>query len=125
MDIETKTVSYKEDYLQAFGWQFTEEKSHTSMRWTHYEYIYARNKNMPNYTKLISLENKYEQLKRNLRTYEPLDGLNLFICFLVLIIPGIVYLTYKMVQKSNIEKHNEPIREQMNKILNEAKKLNK
>ncbi len=125
MNIETKTVRFKEEYLKYFGWQFTEEKSHTSMRWTHYEYVYTRDKDMPNYAKLVSLENKYDQLERNLKTYEPLDGLTLFICFLILIIPGIVYLTYKMVQKNNIEKHNEPLREQMNKILNEAKKFSK
>lgn len=138
MNIETKSVrtdmpeyGYKEDtilyleQLKAFGWKHTQNQKQQEGRCLRDYAIMARDLDMPRFPEYYRLEQEYESYRKQLRVYQPLDSYTLMICFLILIVPGIVYFTFKMVQKSKIKKFNNELRAKMTQIVNEAKKIGK
>lgn len=121
MNIETKTVRKNvEDYLK-FGWERTRENRIGHARHHYTEYILSRDKDMPNYDKIVSLESRYFSLKAQIRTYEPMDPLRGLISFVCFIIPFVIYAIVKNNQKKSIDEHNARIHKKMNEVLNELK----
>ena len=138
MSIETKSVrlgwsEYGEEedqqrylkQLPAFGWQYTQEHEEQNGRCRNHYAIYARDNNMPNYLKLVQLENKYEDLRKQLEKYQPMDGIVALICLACLIIPGVIYISFKLSQKSRKRKWNDSLREEMDKIVYSAQSIKK
>ena len=122
MDIETKEVIDSSDSLK-FGWKLMETKRvhhgpHHSTR-----YVLSRDKQMPNYEKISSLERRYASLKSQLKTCEPMDPLVGVVTFILLIIPFIIYALFKSNQKKEFEEHNTNIRRQMSAVLKEVQPL--
>ncbi len=122
MDIETKEVIDSSDSLK-FGWKLMETKRvhhgpHHSTR-----YVLSRDKQMPNYEKISSLERQYASLKGQLKTYEPMDPLIGIATFVLLVIPFIIYVLFKRNQKKDIEEHNINIRRRMSAVLKEVQPL--
>ena len=131
MNIETKTVkSYspspyvetKEDCIK-FGWEQTGTERVRSGRTYRTEYILARDKNMPNYATLVRLEGEYFNLKRTLKTYDPMEGSHVLLAFAFFIVPGILYVTFKLKQKKRIQEHNAAVQKQMDAIVAKSKPL--
>ena len=126
--IETKKVlsyeprEYIED-LKSFGWQQTDEIEERSGRHTTRYIILARDKEMQNYNQIVELESKYKSLRSKLETYEPIDGIYALILFLILILPGIVYVVFKNKQKGRIQNNNNLVRSQMKEVVESSRKL--
>ena len=123
MNIETKIVKKDASEYLNFGWKQNEVTRVRSGRAHHFEYVLARDKDMPHYDELVSLERKYFGLKAQKRTYEPIDGLICLLAFLCLIFPGIIYVAYKCSQKNEIETNNANVQSQMNDVLAKARTL--
>ena len=130
MNIETKVIDAygmscegsKEDYLN-FGWKHTEDTQVHIGRGFKPAYVLARDTDMPNYKSITQLENEYFHLKRTKKTYVPMEGLNVLLAFLCLIVPGIIYVALKLNQKKRIREHNAEIQKQMNAVVVKAKAL--
>ena len=121
MNIETKVVTedYR-DYLN-FQWKHTGEEKFGRLHRT--KYILARDMDMPNYREYLVLEQKYFSLKSQIKKREEVDVSTAFILFLLLIIPGVIYLIYKSNKNAQIDEHNQYLKGQMSKILFDVKKI--
>ncbi len=123
MNIETKTIRYGVDEYLKFGWSHTEEVRRLSGRSYYSEYILARDKDMQNYKLVKALESKYFDLKNQKKDYTPIDGLWCFIAFACLIFPGIVYVAFKLNQKTRIEAFNADVQSKMDAVVKEVTPL--
>ncbi len=123
MNIETKTVRGDVKEYTYFGWEHTEDARVGSGRHGHTEHVLARDKDMANYSLIKALESKYFALKSTKKTYTPMDGGLCLILFLMLILPGVIYVAFKLHQSSQIEEYNSSIDIKMSEILSEVKKL--
>lgn len=124
MNIETKMVRREDDknaYLK-FGYELTGTER-CGTRHKHNEYVLARNKDMPSYRLIAAYEKKYFGLKAQLKERPSIDVEEAIILFLILIVPGIIYLIAKNIQISNVDRYNAPIRREMNEVLKEVKPL--
>ncbi len=126
--LETKKVlEYgNKDYindLQAFGWQATEVISESSGRSHYYYQILARDTNMINYQTLTLLENQYEKIKEQMEFYEEMEIEIVGLLLLLFIIPGVMYITYKLKQKNRINEDNARRKEQMNALVKKARSV--
>ena len=123
MNIETKAVTDDfRDYLN-FKWEHTEDVSERHGRLHRTKHILARDKDMPNYREYLELERKYFSLKSQIKKREEVDVSTAFILFLLLIIPGVIYLIYKSNKNAQIDERNQYLRGQMSKILFDVKKI--
>ena len=123
--IETKEI-YQKDYIQdltAFGWQPTQETSRTSDIITHHYQIMARETSMPHYNEYRRLENDYETAKAKLKVYNSMEFTTVLLLLLIFIIPGVIYIAYKINQKDNIERNNQYCRTQMQKAIASARNI--
>ncbi len=107
----------------AFGWQRTQETTRRSGRLHRRYLIMARETSMPNYQKYCELEEKYQNAKENIKKYQPIDFLTAFALLLILIIPGVIYIYFKMSQKEKIRVNNENCNKIMMDAIKEAKAL--
>lgn len=114
-----KDCKYAND-LTAFGWQKTEVIQERHGRSTYDYQILAREKDMPNYEKLSSLEKRYELAKSNLRTYSGIDFLTALLLFLLFIVPGVIYVVYKNTKKEEIETNNYKCEQTMKAAVKDA-----
>lgn len=125
--IETKEISTSEkDYIQdltAFGWQPTQETTRRSGRTTSYIQIMARETTMPYYNEYRRLENDYETAKGNIKYYSSMEISTALLLLLLLIIPGVLYIAFKMSQKNRIKTHNDDCKAQMKKAVAEARNI--
>lgn len=129
MNIETKTIransafeATKEEYA-CFGWQHTEDTTVRSGKGHRAAYVLARDKDMRNYYELAKLEIEYFDLRSQIRTYDPMSAFWAFIGLVVFVIPGVMYIAVKSIQKKKITEHNAEIRKQMDEIASKAKEL--
>ena len=111
--------------LTAFGWQPTQETSRRSGRSTHHYQIMARETTMPHYNEYRKFENDYETAKDEIKYYEPMEVSTVFLLLLILIIPGVLYVAYKLAQKASIESDNQQCKARMQKAVLAARNLNK
>ncbi|MDE6201291.1 MAG: hypothetical protein K2M47_05385 [Clostridiales bacterium] len=127
MNIETKEVNgniSSAGEWRSFGWQQTASRKVRSGRSRHRTiYTLARDKDMPNYAALNRMEGEYLDLKRNKKTYNPMEASNVLIAFAFLIIPGIIYVTVKLKQKKRINEHNADVQKQMDAVIAKAQQL--
>ena len=103
-----------------FGYKVVREETIKSGK-TDVEYvIMERDKNLRNYITLKNLEDAYYKAKNNIKEYKPMnEGLALFL-FLLLIIPGILYVSKKRKEKKFILKNNQKMKQEMAKIIQEG-----
>jgi p-aminobenzoyl-glutamate transporter AbgT len=79
-----------------------------------------RDKNLRNYITLKNLEDAYYKAKNNIKEYKPMnEGLALFL-FLLLIIPGIIYVSKKKKEKKLIDANNQKMKREMARIIQEG-----
>lgn len=120
MNIETTTVRRDmEDYLK-FGWKHTEDVRVRHGRRHSTEYVLARDKDMPHYRLVEMLEKQYFALKAQKKSEVEIHWDVFFILFLLLIIPGILYLLDRKGKNQEIQQKNEQIQRKMNDIAKEA-----
>ena len=103
-----------------FGYKVVREETIKSGKMDVEYVIMERDKNLRNYITLKNLEDAYYKAKNNIKEYKPLkEGLALFL-FLLLIIPGILYVSKKRKEKKFILKNNQKMKQEMAKIIQEG-----
>ncbi len=125
MKTEQKEIKeeQKEDYLP-FGWKIKDvysKKVGRSCRRT--IIVVERDLNQPNHSELVALQEKYMNLKVQLRTYIEMDELLTILLYLLFLIPGILYTIYKANQKKEIRTNNYLLHQQMEKLKAKAKEI--
>ena len=103
-----------------FGYKVAREETIKSGKMD-VEYVsMERDKNLRDYITLKNLEDAYYKAKNNIKEYKPMkEGLALFL-FLLLIIPGILYVSKKRKEKKFILKNNQKMKQEMAKIIQEG-----
>ena len=120
--IREKGTRYVAD-LTAFGWQKTQTVEERHGR-THSNYqILARDTEMSNYEQYKELEKQYESAKNSMKHYEKASASLAFLLLLCLLIPGILYITFKTIQKSKISDHNDDCIRRMQSAVKAAKNI--
>ncbi len=125
--IETKEISlYQKEYisdLTAFGWQPTQETSRRSGRSTYHYQIMARETSMEHYNDYRRLEIDYETAKGNKKYYNSMEFTTVFLLLLLLLIPGVLYIVFKVNQKNEINTHNRKCDNDMKKAVSLAREI--
>ena len=78
---------------------------------------------MPNYDELVRLEGKYDAYENEKQKYEEMDLEVALVLYLLLLVPGIIYIVHKSKQKKEITEYNKALEQRMDKILEKAKAL--
>ena len=111
-------VSY--DEFVAFGW---EQVGAVRRGFSEYA-ILSRDKNMPHYKRIAELDNQYFALRDSKKAYHGRIVFTTLLVYLILfVIPGFIYIGYKIYRKKEANKYNEAIQTQMDAIKDEAQKL--
>ena len=125
--IETKEINvHEKDHIQdltAFGWQPTQESSRRSGRTSYNVQIMARETSNPHYNEYRRLEINYEAARGKLKYYDSMEFSTVILLLLLLIIPGVLYITFKLIQKNNIKNHNIMCRQKMRAAIDAARNL--
>lgn len=126
MNIETKEVGskvYNAGECRSFGWTQSDSRKVRRGRGHSTIYTLKRDKDMRNYATIVRLEGEYYNLKHTQKTYNPMEANHVLIAFAFFIVPGIIYVTFKLKQKKRINEHNAAIQKQMDAIIAKAKPL--
>lgn len=103
-----------------FGYKVVREETIKSGKMDVEYVIMERDKNLIDYITLKNLEDAYYKAKNNIKEYKPMkEGLALFL-FLLLIIPGILYVSKKRKEKKFILENNQKMKQEMAKIIQEG-----
>lgn len=103
-----------------FGYRVAREESIGSGKKRIEYVIMERDKNLRNYITLKNLEDAYYKAKNNIKEYKPMnEGLALFL-FLLLIIPGIIYVFKKKKEKKFIDANNQKMKQEMARVIQEG-----
>lgn len=103
-----------------FGYRVAREESIGSGKKRIEYVIMERDKNLRNYITLKNLEDAYYKAKNNIKEYKPMnEGLALFL-FLLLIIPGIIYVFKKRKEKKAIDANNQKMKQEMARVIQEG-----
>lgn len=130
MSFETKeiyvgTVQRKAEEIELrknFGWRYVRDESYGRSAALHI--VLERDKEMKNYSSIASLENNYDNLKKQLKKYYPItDSPEMFLLILIFVFPFVIYCLYKSGQKKEIAENNAKLHKQMDEILKQAKEL--
>lgn len=113
------------EVLSCFGWTPEDKRIIIAPSSTNTQISFVRDRDMKNYAKLYELENSYESLEKEKEEEPVFDSSILLICFLLLIIPGFIYILYKIIGKTRVKKKNKAIEKKMEEIIQEAKTLTK
>ncbi|MBP5444538.1 MAG: hypothetical protein J6Y28_00060 [Acholeplasmatales bacterium] len=111
------------DDLKAFRWQETQVVTERNGRASTRYQIMARDTTIANYNEYRKQEIEYEDAKSNIKIYNKMEFSTLLLLFLILIIPCIVYVTIKMIQKNSIKNNNEVCRARMKKAVELARNI--
>lgn len=112
-----------------FGWTFDRESSSfnpDSFAGRHNlltpkkTLVFTRPENLPGIKKLDSLLEEWEKLESQKRFHSPADPFVAILCFILVIIPGIIYVAYKTKKKKKINEGNKELAEQQKKLEEEA-----
>ena len=128
MNIERKEVTGPYAEYEKFGWKVIGQKEvihHRTRGRTRKNTVYllSRDKDMKNYSGIVQCENAYFSAKTRLKKYEPIDPLICLLTFLILVIPGIIYVAFKTYQKNKIYEFNNNIVRNLKGYEKRAKEL--
>ena len=125
--LETKKIRIigktSENYvndLEAFGWKKTNRINESP---SDVFQIMTRDDSIPNIEAIRKHESEYEEAKKKVRKYTPMEPITVIFLLIFFFIPGIIYIIIKRSQKKDIENKNEMHQTRMNYSMDEAKKL--
>ena len=125
--IETKEVNLTHGQsiadLTAFGWQKTQTVSRRSGKVTHSVQIMARETTMPHYEEYCKYEKDYYAASSQMKFYNSMEFGTVILLLLLLIIPGVLYITFKTHQKNKIEANNNQCLQQMKEAVAAASNI--
>ena len=103
-----------------FGWKVKQEVEEGKGKNIKKYVILERNKNLSNYITLHNLEEKYYEAKNNIKEVKPINEMLAFLLFLLLIIPGLIYVSKKKKEKALIEENNAKMKKEMARLIQEG-----
>ncbi len=120
MNIETQKISGRIDEYMLFGWKYKEDE--ISSR-GHTYHILERDKDMPHYQEISSLEYEYYDCKAQMVVYEPAEPLTCILLACLLVFPLFIYLARKGKEKKEAERRNGQLKKEMSEVADKAKAL--
>ncbi len=117
-------VSDKVKDYESFGWELL------SINGT--DVSMSRETQNPVYIHLLKYEDQYEALQSQLRdlktrlnnlTYKPISLILCIVLLLLLIFPGVLYIRYKLKEKSNYKKEKQSLLEEINQCEFDIKRV--
>ena len=125
--LETKKIRIigkaSENYvndLEAFGWVKT---SRINESLSDVFQVMTRDDSLPNIDAIRKYESEYEEAKKQVKKYTPMEPLSIIFSLILFFIPCIIYVIVKKSQKRNIEETNKMYQTRMNYAMEEARKL--
>ncbi len=123
MNIETEKISgHIDEYLQ-FGWKYKEDETSNRGRSSHTYHVIERDKDMPHYEEISSLEYEYFDAKGQMVVYEPAEPLTCILLACLLLFPLFIYLARKGKEKEDVERRNAQLRKKMSEAAERAEIL--
>ncbi|MFA6874730.1 MAG: hypothetical protein WCR16_03870 [Bacilli bacterium] len=120
-DLERKEVPNSEaGVYSSFGWE--KEKEVHRFR-SIAKAVLVRDKSRNNYAQLCQLEEEYQDYRNQIQPVPEIDVLTAILLFLLLIVPGILYVEIKKQKKGEILEENEEVKERMDTIIQKAEAL--
>lgn len=106
--------------LKAFGWEIVDEEVYkrTNNAWRKY-CIMVRQREIPHHNELVELEKEYEEVRKSIMPLPKGNRGLAFMLFLILLVPGIIYVNVKKSQRKKVRNAN---KEAEAKILEITKK---
>ena len=106
--------------LEAFGWVKTSRINESP---SDVFQVMTRDDSLPNIDAIRKYESEYEEAKKQVKKYTPMEPLSIIFSLILFFIPCIIYVTVKKSQKRNIEENNKMYQTRMNYAMEEARKL--
>ena len=82
--------------------------------------VLTRDKNLRNYITLSNLEKRYYDAKNQIKPLPKINEIALMFLFLLLIIPGIIYVVKKKKDIKMVEDNNSKMKKEMASIIQEG-----
>lgn len=106
-----------------FGWKVKEEVFEGSGKKKVSYCVLERDKNHHNYLTYVRLEKEYYKCKDNIKEYQGVNEIVAMLLFLLLIIPGVIYVSKKKKERIAIEENNKKMKAEMARIIQEAEQF--
>ena len=103
-----------------FGWKVKEEIEEGSGKKKNKYVVLTRDKNLRNYITLSNLEKRYYDAKNQIKPLPKINEIALMFLFLLLIIPGIIYVVKKKKDIKMVEDNNSKMKKEMASIIQEG-----
>lgn len=118
-------IRYYEEFKKLFGWKLVGTRSYRSGRKHHTEYTWERDLNLDKLQlqKLNELESRYDLLDSSTDYLPSADIEIAILLFLLMIIPGILYLVYINNQKRKAKIEQENARREMKEIIEQVNSM--
>ena len=107
------------DDLEPFGWVQTDALVSGLSEYA----ILSRDVTMHNYWKIASLDDQYFDLKNKKKIPPRINVGTLFMLLLFFLVPGLIYLIYKLLMRKSVNDYNKGLQKQMDEIASEAIKI--
>ncbi len=85
--------------------------------------VFFRRADFPYKNRVMELERRYDSLKAQKSVYRPMDPFNVFLLFLLLLIPGLIYVIVKARKKAKIRAKNSELDDSMIAIIREIQSI--
>lgn len=110
--------------LKSFGWEVIDDEAYKKINNVWYRYcIMARTREIPHHDELEALEKEYEDTRKQIKPIPTTNGWLAFFLFLLIIFPGIIYLSAKSKKKKQTKKENEDAKLRILEIIQKAENL--
>jgi hypothetical protein len=113
----------EKEIYETFGFRWLEEKTVHRGRTHHLKLVMVLDTNNPHSHELKALAEHYDAYNQKRKYYEEMEFTTILLLFLLFIIPGILYIVYKLNQKKRFAEYNAEIEIQKGKLLEKAKPL--
>ena len=103
-----------------FGWKVKEEIEEKVGKKKVKYVVLARDKNRRDYITLASLEKRYYDCKNQIKPIPKINEITAMVLFLLLIIPGVIYISKKKKDIKMVEDNNAKMKKEMASIIQEG-----
>ena len=110
--------------LKSFGWEVLEDEVYkrTNNAWKKY-CIMVRQREIAHHGELVELEKEYEQARKSIKPLPKSNRVLAFFLFLILIIPGVIYVNVKKSQRKKTKNANKDAESRMREIAKKAESI--
>lgn len=85
--------------------------------------VLERDTKMPNYRRIAALDEEYFNIRGMKRYHTRMSFSTLLLLTICFVVPGVIYLGYRIYRRRKVNKYNEAIQQRMDEIAEEAMSL--